>query len=589
MSKKLSRLDSIQIPKPCTVGWENMSGDDQTRFCNECNKRVYNLSAMTRRQAEAHIEASQGRLCAMVTRNADGTTVVADDFVLPVAHLHHIRRASPIASAVVSALMAVSPVMAAQTPKPEKPSATASAQQGEKKPGAQPQETTAKISGSVRDSQGAIITNATVTLVNQSTGDMRGTVSKDDGTFEFNVLKPALYTVQVEAPGLTSAQTNVNLQQNQQESVNIYMRLARVMLAGDVASRQQPLRTLYNESHLIVVATAGNSVKVESERETALMKTALNVISTLKGRAKKSVVYVYHWVYGERDDVFARDKKQIVFLKLSNKGKDGYEVDDMHYGVKKLSDADVTIYTQRINELAKIMQAAKPDDGQIVEWLVRCTEEKATRSEGIMELLPNFRQMGYDEVQKDRQKAEKQEGEEVEVEEEVEAETEMEAEEAANQPEEAEQGDKAYLKITSHMTQAQKERVLAVLYGTEELTDDEEDLIELAKEWQDARLAPFFIAQLRRMEAAPTQFAETIIEYLVELLDDREIEEAGDEYSENVSYEDEDEDEDRDEDEDKKAEVKAANSQTPEALKMRQQRSEELKKFLAVVEGKRAK
>lgn len=584
MTKKLSRLDSIRIPKPCTVGWEKMSGDDQTRFCNECNKRVYNLSAMTRRQAEAHIEASQGRLCAMVTRNADGTTVVAEDFVLPAANLHHIRRASPLASALVSAMMAVSPVMAAQTPKPAKPSATASAQQGEQKPGAQPQEAAAKISGSVTDSQGSVA-NATVTLVNANTEDKRGTVTNEQGEFKFDMLKPALYIIHVETARSATAQTSVNLRANQQQRANVFVpEMKRVRLAGDVASREQPLRTLYKESALIVVATAGNSVKVEDEKETALMKTALNVISTLKGKAKKSVVYVYHWVYGERNDVFARDKKQIVFLKQSNRGKDAYEVDDMFYGVKKLSDADVTIYSQRINELAKIMQAAKPDDEQIAEWLVRCVEEKAPRSEGIMELLTSFNQLGYDEETTASQ--DEEEGEEVEAEEEVESETEMEAEEEADEPEEGDEEDKEYLKITSHMTQARKDRVLAVLYGTEELTDDDENLIELAKEWKDARLAPFLVAQLHRMEDAPTEFAETIIEHLVELLDDSEIEEAGDEYSENVSYEDEDEDEDSDGDEDKKAEAKA---QTPEALKMRQERSAELKKFLALVDRKRAK
>jgi hypothetical protein len=575
MTKNLNKLDDIQIPKPCSVGWEQMSGDDQIRFCNKCNKRVYNLSAMTRRQAEALIEALHGRLCARITRREDGITVVASDPVSVPATLHHIRRASPIASAVVSAMMAVSPATAAQTASAAKQPAQLFSQEGAKKPGAQPQETMSTLSGSVLDPQGAVIINATVTLVNQNTGDMRGTVSNDDGAFQFDMLKPGSYSLKVEANGFVSAQTtDINLQQNQQQNINVSMSVPRfVSLGGAVAiSREQPLRTLYKESDLIIVATAGNSVKVEAEKETSLMKTALNVFSTHKGKAKKSVVYVYHWAYGDRDETFAKDKKQLVFLKHSNRGKDGYEVDDLSYGVKKLVDADVTIYTQRIAELAMIMQAAKPDDAQIVEWLVRCAEEKATRFEGVTELADSFRQLRYQEEEKHKQEVEEEESQEVEAD----SESEMETEEEAGEPDQVNEEAQEYLKITSHLTQEQKDRVLARLYNTEEISPEEINLLELAREWKDVRLAPFLIAQLHRMEAAPKRFAETIIEHLVELLDNEEVEDAAAEYSDHISYEDEDVSE----------EEEKAKSKEPEISKVVQERSEQLKIFLSVIEGK---
>jgi len=581
MAKKLSKLDSIRIPQPCSTEWEQMTGDDRTRFCNECNKHVYDLSAMTRRQAEAIIEASRGKLCGRVTRQEDGTTVVKDDFILPTAGLHHIRRASPIASAVVSAMMAVSPVMAAQTSAPAKQSTSVLLQQGQKKPGAQPHDTNSTLSGNVLGTDGAI-PNAIVTLINPNTGDMRGTISKDDGAFQFDLLKPNLYTIKVEAAGFASTQTNVNLQQNQQQKVNVFMQGVRmVTLGGIIATREQPLRTLYNESDLIVAATAGNSVRVQSERESNLMKTALNVFSTLKGKTKKSVVYVYHWTYKELDDSFAKDKKQLVFLRHSDRGKDGYEVDDLNYGVKKLSDADLTIYTQRIAELAKIMQAAKPDDAQIVEWLVRCVEEKATREEGIMELSQSFNQLRYNEEAKNEPEVEEDESEALEAEaEEVEADSKAEMDEDADEPEDVEE-EEEYLKITSDMTQAQKDRVLAVLYRIEEATDDEDDLIGLAKDWKDVRLAPFLLEQLYRQKDAPKHFAESIIEHLVELLDTPDVEQAAKEYSDNVSYEDEEEDT-----EEGTEKANTTESKSPEIQKVIQQRSERLKAFLLVVESK---
>jgi hypothetical protein len=579
MAKKLSKLDSIQIPQPCSVGWEQMTGDDETRFCNKCNKRVYNLSAMTRRQAEAIIEASRGKLCARITRQEDGTTVVANDLILPATKLHHIRRASPIASVVVSAMMAVSPVMAAQTSAPAKQLSSVLSQQGQQKPGAQPQETMSKLSGSVLTANAEAIANATVTLINQETGDIRGTISKDDGIFQFDMLKPGSYSLKVEAGGFATAQTGVNLQKNQQQRVDVSMQGLRYeSIGGVVATREQPLRTLYKESDLIVIATAGSSVKVESQKESNLMKTALNVISTLKGKAKKSVIYVYHWGYGEPDESFAKDKKQLVFLRHSDRGKDGYEVDDISYGVKKLSDADLTIYTQRISELAKIMQVAKPDDGQIVEWLVRCAEEKATRREGLMEFTQSFRQLSYAEEAKNEQEVDEDESEEVEAGE-VEADSKAEIDQEVAEPENAEEEPEEYLTITSHMTQTQKDRVLALLYRTEEITDEEDDLIELAKDWKDAQLAPFLLAQLHRQKDAPKHFAETIIEYLVDLLNNPEVEQAAKDYSDNVSYEDEDQEEEAEK-------VETIESKQPETLKIIQQRSERLKAFLVVVESK---
>jgi hypothetical protein len=582
MAKKTSKLDSIRIPQPCSVGWEQMSGDDRTRFCNECNKQVYDLSAMTRRQAEALIEISRGKLCARITRQQDGTIVVAEDFTLPVARLHHIKRASPIASAVISAMMAVSPVMAAQNSAPAKQSVSTPSQQGQQKPGAQPQETTSKLRGSVTGAAGTI-SQANVTLVNQNTGEMYGAMSNEDGTFQFNLLKAGLYTLKVEASGFAYTETNVNLQQNQQQSVSVFMQIqARLVTSGIVSVRDQPLLTLYKESDLIVIATAGNSIKVDSDRGGILMKTALNVFSTLKGKAKKSVVYVYHWGAKEPDDTFARDKKQLVFLQHSNKGKDDYEVNDMYYGVKRLSDADLTIYTQRIAELAKIMQAAKPDDAQIVEWLVRCIEQKVTRDEATRELLQSFGDLSAVEEAKNEQEVEEEESEEIEAEaEEVETDSKAEMDEEIESEEVEEEAD--YLKITSHMTQTQKDRVLAVLYRTEEVTDDEDHLIELAKVWKDARLAPFLLEQLQRHKDAPKQYAEAIINYLVELLDNKEVEQAAEEYSDNVSYEDEDEDEDTEEGTDK---TKTTASKSPEGLQAIQRRSERLKAFLAVAESK---
>jgi hypothetical protein len=50
-----------------------MVGDERVRFCNQCNLHVYNLSGMTRGEAETLVTNSEGRLCIRFYRRADGT------------------------------------------------------------------------------------------------------------------------------------------------------------------------------------------------------------------------------------------------------------------------------------------------------------------------------------------------------------------------------------------------------------------------------------------------------------------------------------------------------------------------------------
>ncbi len=41
-------IDQIQIPIPCKVSWDDMTGDEQVRHCGQCRQNVYNIAAFTR-------------------------------------------------------------------------------------------------------------------------------------------------------------------------------------------------------------------------------------------------------------------------------------------------------------------------------------------------------------------------------------------------------------------------------------------------------------------------------------------------------------------------------------------------------------
>ncbi len=75
---KLPVLDHIRIASPCTADWNEMVGDDRVRHCGTCNKDVFNLSQMTRDEAESLVRDKHGKLCARYFQRKDGTILTSD-------------------------------------------------------------------------------------------------------------------------------------------------------------------------------------------------------------------------------------------------------------------------------------------------------------------------------------------------------------------------------------------------------------------------------------------------------------------------------------------------------------------------------
>src|SRR5262245_34981566 len=106
MTARKSILNSLHILKACPVGWDEMAGDTRNRYCETCNKRVYNLSEMTREEGEAIVEAYRARVCVRLVRNADGTIQTREVATVPDRkHGALARRASPLAAAAVTTLL----------------------------------------------------------------------------------------------------------------------------------------------------------------------------------------------------------------------------------------------------------------------------------------------------------------------------------------------------------------------------------------------------------------------------------------------------------------------------------------------------
>jgi hypothetical protein len=71
-------LDLIQVASPCPASWDAMQGDERVRHCDQCRLNVYNLSEMTRTEAERLLAEREGRTCVRFFRRHDGTVLTRD-------------------------------------------------------------------------------------------------------------------------------------------------------------------------------------------------------------------------------------------------------------------------------------------------------------------------------------------------------------------------------------------------------------------------------------------------------------------------------------------------------------------------------
>jgi hypothetical protein len=95
-------LKHVRVAAPCPASWERMLGNDRVRFCDQCNLNVYNLSALTKRDAERLIMSTEGRLCVRFYRRADGTILTQN---CPTGLRAIKRRVTRLTSGVMTAVL----------------------------------------------------------------------------------------------------------------------------------------------------------------------------------------------------------------------------------------------------------------------------------------------------------------------------------------------------------------------------------------------------------------------------------------------------------------------------------------------------
>ena len=102
MARFTSKLNNVRVAAPCSAGWDTMYGNERVRFCEQCYLNVYNLSEMSRTEAEELIGRAEGRLCVRYYRRNDGSILTQN---CPVGLRRLKRRLSRVATAIGSSVL----------------------------------------------------------------------------------------------------------------------------------------------------------------------------------------------------------------------------------------------------------------------------------------------------------------------------------------------------------------------------------------------------------------------------------------------------------------------------------------------------
>jgi hypothetical protein len=336
-------------------------------------------------------------------------------------------------------------------------------------------------------------------------------------------------------------------------------------LACPIQIPPQPLRTLYKLSERVVVARVGAREVLKVEDDVASVRVTLQVTENVKG-APVRLVHFYHTEfvgegaekeaeeeeasslsYGRRVLRLKRGERYLFFLDPRREGG-GYEVNDEGYGIKKLSDEALKVYLERMKELADLTRQEPENKHALVEWLVRCAEEPATRWEGAYELLASDGAAARGGAEA------KEQGEAEAAQAQAAPETQApDAPDAAPAPDSAAEAPIVLPRFVNFrytepdpalvplLNAVQKQRLADALFASSEPGESDNFLMQLVKEYGDARFPNFVLARLHRFENEAPFEAEIWLRFLAGSLKNKQITELADSYSESTTYYEEEE------------------------------------------------
>ena len=353
----------------------------------------------------------------------------------------------------------------------------------------------ASMHGTVRDPQGQTVPGFEVILRNSVDGTAHRAISGEEGAFTFDGVDAGVYDLEASLEGFTAA-TRSGLLLRSGESVEIGIEAQpgvwEALDSGDFGFGAEPLRQLFDESELVVLATAGPTVPAATD-DPGEVATVLRLDLVLKGREAAPELRVVHL---PAEDVAARSIAPgvpiLAFLKPRADG--AYEPADLSFGLKALTGAEVGAYRERIESLVALPRDPELHPDDLAEWLVATTEEPLTRKCAASEILSaldalaELAREGGGSV--DRAAADLRS---------IVSHRLAEGNGLESEPSPA--------MVAAYLSAEHRERLLAALRRSSTLDRADLTLYEIVKTWNPPAALSWFVRQLREVEPAAAEGA----------------------------------------------------------------------------------
>lgn len=204
-----------------------MTGDDRVRMCGQCDRKIYNIAAMSYAAAAKLLRESSERTCVRMFRRADGTVMTAD---CPTGLRAYRQRVGRMVTAAFCLLLGMYSVTYSQRI-PAGDSTGVRSESNIEIP---------LIDGTIKDPTGAVIAGAQIT-VTTPTGKKLSTQTNSKGYFRilhFRMLGGS-NSLSVEAPGFMSFRDQFSIVRR--ESIDFSVSLEVSGFIGVVTIKNPPM------------------------------------------------------------------------------------------------------------------------------------------------------------------------------------------------------------------------------------------------------------------------------------------------------------------------------------------------------------
>jgi hypothetical protein len=140
---------------------------------------------------------------------------------------------------------------------------------------------TAEVLGTVRDSSGALVPGATVTLINVDTGIQSMTITDEVGNYDFFSVKVGRYTINVEAGGFSKASvSDIAANVNARQRVDVTLQVGQVSETVEVVDAPAVLETDSSEHGQVIPLTAVSELPLNGRNYADLALLSTNTIKS---------------------------------------------------------------------------------------------------------------------------------------------------------------------------------------------------------------------------------------------------------------------------------------------------------------------